>query len=328
MNTDKRTLLEALEAKLPAQTARDPDLAPIVRWKVGGRAAALVEPADKEQVAAVYRLARDTDLPLFLMGDASNLLFDSQGFSGIIMRIGHAMSEVRFEGNSVYAQAGVWIPKLARMVGNAGLSGMEHTIGIPGTLGGLILMNGGSQRKGIGSSVLSVECVDRNGNLFEMDQEACGFAYRKSNLQDMDCAIVSARLQFSARERMESIREMLGIMVSRKTRFPKNLPNGGSTFLSDPALYATLGPPGAVIEKLGLKGVVHGGAQISPQHANFIVNNGGASSDDILFLIHLIRKRTREETGFLMDCEVRFVNYDGRVLPAHIAAEERFGVIP
>jgi UDP-N-acetylmuramate dehydrogenase len=267
----------------------------------------------------------DRPEPLFLMGDASNLLFDSAGFDGVVMRIGRAMSQVRVEGNRIHAEAGAWIPSLARLAGNRGLTGLEHTIGIPGTLGGLVLMNGGSQRKGIGLNVVRVDCVDAQGNAFSLDQAGCGFAYRTSSLQDMAAAVVGAELELASGDRMTILREMIDIMISRKTRFPKNLPNGGSTFLSDPALYATMGPPGKVIETLGLKGTIHGGAQISPQHANFIVNTGDASSDDVLALIHLIRTSAHRETGFWMDCEVRHVAADGRVRPAHLAALERFG---
>jgi len=258
------------------------------------------------------------------MGDGSNLLFDSAGFDGVVMRIGQRMTEVRVEGTRIYAGAGIWIPKLARIAGHHSLSGMEHAVGIPGTLGGLILMNGGSRRQGIGSHVARVHCVGHDGNMFVLDQAACGFRYRQSELQTMPAAVVAAELDLERGERQAILRDMVSTLQSRRRKFPKNLPNGGSTFLSDPAMYETVGPPGAVIERLGLKGTRRGGAQISPLHANFIVNLGGAASDDVLWLIQLIRKRAFAETGFLMDCEVRYVAPDGTVRQAHEASEDRY----
>lgn len=317
-------LLPALEAAIPGRVTRGAPLAPLARWKIGGRAAALVDTASPAEVATVFRLMAGRREPLFLMGHASNVLFDSAGFDGVVLRIAQRMSGLRIDGTRVTAEAGIWVPQLAYCTARAGLSGLEHVVGIPGTLGGLVLMNGGSQRKGIGTNVLRVDCVDDDGRFFSLTQEECGFAYRTSSFQARHAAVVGVELELPRGDRKEILREMLEILVSRRARFPKNLPNGGSTFLSDPAMYASLGPPGRVIEVLGLKGMRRGGAQISPQHANFIVNTGGASSDDVLWLIHFIRQSAFRETGFWMDCEVRHVSQNGSVRPAHEAAEERF----
>lgn len=317
-------LLPALQAAIPGRVTRGARLAPLARWKIGGSAAVLVDAASSAEVATVFRLMAGRREPLFLMGHASNVLFDSAGFDGVVLRIGQGMSELQIDGTRVTADAGVWVPQLARRTAQAGLSGLEHVIGIPGTLGGLVLMNGGSQRKGIGANVLAVNCVDDTGQFFSLTQEECGFAYRTSSLQARHAAVVSVELELLRGEHKAIRREMLEILASRRARFPKNLPNGGSTFLSDPAMYTSLGPPGRVIESLGLKGMRRGGAQISPQHANFIVNTGGASSDDVLWLIHLIRQSAFKETGFWMDCEVRHVSRNGSVRPAHEAAFERW----
>lgn len=319
-------LFGALE-KTGARITRDAPLAPLSRWKIGGRALALVEPSSAQQAASVMAAMAERPEPLFIMGDASNVLFDSAGFDGVVLRISRAMSKMTISGTSVWAQAGIWMPLFARRIGCAGLSGIEHTIGIPGTLGGLILMNGGSQRKGVGLNVKSVLCADEAGGLFTLDQAACGFAYRTSTLQTRRAVVLEADLEFTPGDPSEIRREMIAIMASRRAKFPKNLPNCGSTFLSDPAMYASVGPPGKAIEDAGLKGTRRHGAQISPLHANFLVNTGGATSDDILFLIALIRRTVHERTGYLMDCEVRHVSPDGRIRPAHEPAEERWATL-
>ncbi len=322
----RNSVMPALEEAVPGGVYANAYLQPLVRWRIGGCATALVEPSSEEEVAAVLRIMADRPEPLFVMGDASNLLFDSAGFAGLILRISGRMSQAQIEGRRVTAEAGIWVPRLARMVAKAGLAGIEHVVGIPGTLGGLVLMNGGSQRKGIGLHTSRVHCLNSRGDRFALDREGCSFSYRRSALQTKDATVVCVELELERGDPAASRREMISIMASRRTRFPKNLPNGGSTFLSDPSMYGTVGPPGEVIDKLGLKGLRRGGAQISPQHANFIVNTGGASSDDVLWLIQVIRQTVFRETGYLMECEVRHVAPDGRVRPANEVAEELFGL--
>lgn len=317
-------VIPALEAAAPGAVQRNTDLSRLSRWKIGGNARAFVEPRTEAEAAAVMAVMASRSEPFFIMGDASNVLFDSAGFSGVIMRIGHRMSRMAVKGTRVWAQAGIWVPLLARKVGALGLTGMEHTIGIPGTLGGLVLMNGGSQRKGIGLNISSVLCADAHGALFTLDREQCGFAYRRSALQDLRAVVLAAHLEFEHGDVSTIRRVMIEIMKDRRRKFPKSMPNCGSTFLSDPMLYATVGPPGKAIEQAGLKGVRHGGAQISPLHANFIVNTGRATSDDVLYLIALARHVVHAQTGYYLDCEVRHISPDGRVQPAHIPAEAQF----
>jgi UDP-N-acetylmuramate dehydrogenase len=319
-----KTLANLLEAAVPGGVTLNAPLSKLTRWKIGGPAAILVEPANADQARHAMAVMSGRSEPLFIMGDASNVLFDSHGFEGVVLRVSQRMSRMHVEGNRVWAEAGIWVPELARKVGGAGLSGMEHAIGIPGTLGGLILMNGGSQRKGIGLNVNEVLCADDNGDLFRLTREECGFAYRTSTLQTRRAVVLEANLEFEFGDVHAIKREMISIMVDRRRKFPKNLPNCGSTFLSDPAMYATVGPPGKAIEEAGLKGLGYGGAQISPLHANFLVNAGDATSDDILYLIALIRNTVHGRTGYYMDCEVRYISPAGEIRPAHEPALERF----
>ncbi len=270
---------------------------------------------------------RSRSEPVFIMGDSSNVLFDTRGFNGLILRISRSMSSVRTSGSTMVAQAGVWMPYLARRSAQEGLSGLEHAVGIPGTLGGLVLMNGGSQRLGIGNNVLRVQCVTFNGEDMTLSRDDCNFSYRKSSLQFQRLAVVEVQLELTPADPSIIRRDMINILRSRRTRFPKNLPNGGSTFLSDPTMYSSVGAPGAIIERIGFKGLREGGAQISTQHANFIVNNGGATSFDVLRLVYLIRQRVQDVTGFRLDCEVQHVRFDGVVAPAHVAAHEHFELL-
>ncbi len=307
------------------RVSEDVDLRLFSRWRIGGRGALLVEPSSTAAAITVIRLLAESGLPKLVIGDGSNLLFDDDGFDGVIVRIGGDMSAMRINGTTVWSEAGVWMPSFVRRLARDGLEGLQHAIGIPGTLGGLVIMNGGSQRKGIGSSIVTVRGCDQSGRLFERSQQECRFRYRGSTLQDDHLVVLETDFSFAEADPAALRREMIAIMADRRRKFPKNLPNCGSVFLSDPAMYSKIGPPGAAIERVGLKGRRAGGAQISPVHANFIVNLERAMSRDVLELVHLARHSVFAATGFWMDCEVRHVAPDGTTRPAHIAAEMAIG---
>lgn len=294
-------------------------------WQIGGPAALLVEPENTEQVATLLRLVRDQQIPLVVIGQGTNLLFDDDGVRGVVMKVGEQLGTIRINGRQIIAGAGAWVPQLARLSMRAGLTGLEHAIGIPGTLGGLVMMNGGSQRKGIGENVVQVKIVDAEGDIRQLSQQDCAFSYRHSALQGTGCVVVEAELECARRELTEVRREMLEDLRSRRVKFPRRQPNCGSVFLSSAEMYASVGPPGKIIEDAGLKGTRSGQAMVSKQHANFIVNLGGASSVDVLALIRLIRQTVRQRIDFDLCCEVRYVSPNGELLPAHLKADQIAG---
>ncbi len=285
-------------------------------WQIGGPADLLVEPTTPQQVATVVTYARQTNVPLVVIGQGTNLLFADAGLRGIILKIGSNMSNLSIVGNRIIAEAGLWVPQLARQAMLAGLSGLEHTIGIPGTLGGLVMMNGGSHRKGIGENVVRVTVVDRDGQLVQMNREECDFSYRHSALQGTGVVVVETELECPFGDLNQIRREMMTDLRERRTKFPRKQPNCGSVFLSTSEMHATVGPPGKVIEEAGLKGTRIGQAEVSQQHANFILNLGGATAADVLSLIALIRKSIQQEIGFDLKCEARYVEPNGQIIPA------------
>lgn len=300
----------------------------ISRWRIGGRAAAVVEPSSPSEAAAVLRIMRERPEPIVIIGETSNVLFDSRPFDGVLMRIGSRMSRWSIEENRVLAEAGASVPALVRACAEAGLGGIIHAAGVPGTLGGLVMMNGGTKRKGIGDHVVGALISDNHGELQRIGHSDLGFAYRTSSLQNRTAAILEVELELERGDSASLVAEIDAVLAERSHKFPQELPNCGSTFLSDPAMYSVVGPPGRVIEEAGLKQVRRGGAMISEQHANFIINLGGATDDDVLWLIALVRSTVRARTGFTLECEVRHLSPDGRLRPAHEVADERWPDVP
>ncbi len=311
-----QTLVQEIEAR-GIYTARDVPLSTLTRWRIGGPADVVVEPATEDEMAWVLKAVTDAGVPVMVIGDGSNLLMDSKGYRGVIVRVGRRLGQFDLEGTGLTCGAGVWVPKMAMRLARAGLTGLEHVVGIPGTLGGLVLMNGGSQRKGVGTHVAHIRVAKPDGHVYRMDQEALDFSYRSSSLQGSTAVITQVTLSLEKGDVATIRREMIEILTSRRLKFPKEMPNCGSTFLSNPKMYAVVGPPGKAIEDAGLKGVAIGGAQVAPQHANFIVNRGGATSDEVLALIAHIRATVLARTDYYLDCEARFVCENGEEGPAH-----------
>lgn len=316
MDRLNESALAELESICPGGTERQVDLAALSWWRIGGPADLLLRPSSTQQVSALLRWFADRGIRPVVIGLTTNLLFDDAGLRAPCIQIGGRLADVSIDGTSLEAQAGAWVPGLARRMMQAGLGGAEHICGIPGTIGGLVCMNGGSQRKGIGSSIVSVESVDLAGNTVSRPADACGFGYRRSVYQTNGEVITAVRLQLDRRPRHEIRREIRQILADRRGKFPRKEPNCGSVFKSDPAMYADVGPPGAVIERLGFKGQRIGGAQVSPRHANFIVNTGGARARDVLALIARIAVAVEQATGYRMAAEACFVRADGQIFPA------------
>jgi len=306
----------SLEQLCPGGVAYDVDLSAISQWRIGGRARVLLRPSCTAEVATLRRCLQEAGQPHVVIGSTSNLLFADEGLNVPCIQIGPRMAGITIEGTDVQVQAGAWVPDLARRLMQAGLTGAEHVCGIPGTLGGLICMNGGSQRKGVGSHVVTVESVDAAGRIRIRTAPECGFAYRQSIYQTNGEIITAVHLRLAPGER-EAIRsEMLKILAERRRKFPRKEPNCGSVFKSNPAMYAEIGPPGAAIERLGFKGMREGGAQVSHQHANFIVNTGAARAEEVLNLVDEIKRAVSRTTGRFLEAEVIYVSPEGDLLQA------------
>jgi UDP-N-acetylmuramate dehydrogenase len=287
-------------------------------WKIGGHCPLIVKPKSIQQIIDIIKIFKKSDFKNYMViGSGSNLLFSDDGYDGIIIHISEHLNEIEcINKTTVRCDAGVWVPYLAYKSYQLGLTGLEHICGIPGTLGGLIYMNGGSNRQAISDSLIDIFTIDDKGILKKYVVSELQFQYRKSPFQTRNEIIVSATLKLEIGNKEYIRKKILGIFKSRRDKFPRKLPNCGSVFASDPKMYTEIGAPGFAIQSAGLKGKIIGGAQISTLHANFITNINNAKATDVLELIQLARNTVYDKTGFLMDCEVRYVDRNGNIKPA------------
>ncbi|MEB3168163.1 MAG: UDP-N-acetylmuramate dehydrogenase [Synechococcaceae cyanobacterium] len=278
-------------------------LADFTTWKVGGPAEWFGEPASRQELLAQLAWGRSRGMPLRWIGAGSNLLIADDGLAGLTL-CGRRLQGSRLDPQEgwVDAEAGEPIPTLARKAARAGLHGLEWAVGIPGTVGGAVVMNAGAQGGCTAEWLDSVEVLDpeRPEQPFRLTGQELGYAYRHSRLQDGKLLVLSARFRLEAGHDPAAVTARTsGNLHSRTSSQPYQQPSCGSVFRNPEPEKA-----GRLIEGLGLKGTRIGDAQVSPIHANFIVNIGTAHAADIDALIRLVQERVRHRHGLELHPEV------------------------
>ncbi|MGD1900308.1 MAG: UDP-N-acetylmuramate dehydrogenase [Phormidesmis sp.] len=280
-------------------------LAKLTTFKVGGQAEWLALPKTPDQLGEAIRWGRDQGLAITMLGAGSNLLISDQGLSGLVLctrALRH--SEFDAETGRVVAAAGEPWSSLAWKAARHGLKGFEWTIGIPGTVGGAVVMNAGAHGGETADILVEADVLEPNGTLHRLKPEALGYRYRTSNLQGRsDRIVTAATFQLSPGHDPAAVKAATAAdLKQRRTTQPYHLPNCGSVFRNPPGDSA-----GRLIQAAGLKGHQIGQAQTSTLHANFIVNLGKAKASDVLALIRHTQAVIRDRNGISLETEVKII---------------------
>ena len=245
--------------------------------------------------------AHRAGVPTFCLGHGTNLLVSDRGIRGLVIRLGDGFNQISIDDVKVIAGAGVDFGELVETVVERGLEGLEFGEGIPGTVGGGLVMNAGAFGGEIARVVTLVHGVTEEGEARALTPEEVNFAYRRTNLPPhFVISRVDFELHHGDREKLRA--RVMEVRAKRAARQPKNVPNAGSIFKNPPGNFA-----GRLLEAAGMKGHRIGGAGFSEQHANFIVNLGGARAEDVHALIEMARAKVRETSGVVLEPEVRLV---------------------
>ncbi len=272
-------------------------------WKIGGPADALIEPKSTDELVAAVREARSNGVPVTVLGGGTNVLVRDGGVRGLTVRLAKSLTRVEMGGTSVVADAGVLYPVLANTTAAKGLAGLEFATGIPGTVGGAVYMNAGAYGSET-REVLDWAEVFRAevGEVVRMPNEDLALSYRKSILHEHpDWLVLRAGYTLEPGD-TEALKARVKEFRAQRMNGSPNKPSCGSTFKRPPGDF-----PGRVIEAAGLKGVTVGNIQVSPIHANYLVNLGGGTAEDALELIGLVREMVREKLGVELESEVRVI---------------------
>jgi len=277
-------------------------LAPYTSLKLGGPADVFLIPKTKEDVIEAVRWIRKHGLRHYFLGYGTNILVSDAGFRGVVVRLADTLTEIRIQGTKVYAEAGASLPLLVLETIKAGLAGLESLGGVPGTVGGALLMNAGAYGTEIFDVVETVEAI-HGSKVLKFDREDIHYEYRKTNL-DHDF-ILSCELALKKGNREDLLEKRKNLLQKRRDSQPLDVPNAGSIFKNPPGKFA-----GALIESAGLKGVRVGGCSVSTKHANFLVNDQGGTSSDMISLIETVRKAVQEQHGVKLELEVKKVGFE------------------
>ncbi|MBN2220191.1 MAG: UDP-N-acetylmuramate dehydrogenase [Kosmotogaceae bacterium] len=266
--------------------------------RIGGPARVFVSPYSVESLSEALYLLKSEELPYKIIGGGSNVICPDR-YEGVIVSTRN-LNLLRSDGVKVFAQAGTSINSLIWHCLAEGLTGIEFLTGLPGSVGGAILMNAGAFGGEIGDRVNRVSYLDGRGKVIDVDSKNAGFSYRNSIFKSVGGIVVSAEFLLEKGDRSEIKRKMKEILEKRISKQPLEYPSAGSVFVRPkPDFYV-----GSTIERLGLKSLRVGGAEVSQKHAGFIVNRGGACQKDVLTLVETIRKRVEEATGVILSTEI------------------------
>lgn len=299
----RTNLLELIRRELPGLRLRaDEPMARHCSFKIGGPADIFAEAESEDQAAGLYALCKSAGAPLLVIGRGTNLLVCDEGVPGVVMRLGGDFLETEIDGQELYAGAGCSLSRVAALARQAELTGLEFAHGIPGSLGGAVMMNAGAYGGEMSGVVVSVRCLDADGTVREYSGGELDLSYRHSRFCDHGGVILSARLRLERGEGAEIEARMRELMEKRAASQPLDKPSAGSTFKRPETGYAA-----AMIDGAGLKGFQIGGAAVSEKHAGFVVNLGGATFRDVTAVMEHVRKTVFDKYGALLEPEIRII---------------------
>lgn len=269
-------------------------------WRIGGPADLLLTPPTPEALERIVQYAKNQQIPLTLLGCGSNVLVSDQGIRGFVVQLAHGLTAIRFNNAAqVYAQAGAALSTLAYQAAEHSLKGLAFAEGIPGSVGGAIIMNAGAYGGHISDCLQSVTCLFSDGQIQTIDCQKDSFAYRSSTFRQSQSIILSAEFALLPGDRQAILAEMALYHQKRHTYQPLDVPSAGSVFKNPPGHKAA-----QLIEAAGAKGWRMGDAQVSPKHCNFIINRAQATCQDVLALMETVQQAVHANSGIWLEREV------------------------
>ena len=273
-------------------------------FRVGGPADCLLEICDKEELKQICRYLSLTEIPFFVMGNGSNLLVSDAGYRGVVLRVQSGLNRVAVEGNRIKAQAGATMAQVARIAMEHGLTGLEFASGIPGTVGGGVIMNAGAYDGDMSQVVKAVEVLSPEGEFWILDNATMEFGYRTSSIKGHGFVVTEVEFELSRGDPAQIKAVMDGLAAKRREKQPLEYPSAGSTFKRPEGHFA-----GKLIMDAGLRGYCIGGARVSEKHCGFLINTapGVTTASDVMRLIRHVQATVKAQADVDLEPEVIFL---------------------
>lgn len=304
-------LAQELAAVMHGEMRRHEPMANHTTFRVGGLADLFLMPQDEDDLVRALPLLAQAGVPVSILGNGSNLLVSDQGIRGAVIRLTPGFAHISRDGTTVVAGAGAKLARVVHFAAAEELSGLESTMGIPGTIGGALVMNAGTDVGSISDLIEVAHCLTLAGQYTQRTGEQLSYGYRHSALQGSDLIVLSTRLRLVAGEREAILAKMARLEEKRTSRQPTRCRTAGSTFKNLPDIAA-----GKLIDRAGCKGYRIGGAEVSTKHANFIIAHPEASASDIRNLANWMHRRVREVHGRELEMEIEIVGEWAGWVPA------------
>lgn len=296
-------VVEALRGIVPEENILlQEQMAGHTTFRIGGPADCFLQLENEEQLQKVQKYLNLVEVPYFILGNGSNLLVSDKGYRGIILQVGQKMSDIRVVGNTIVAQAGALLSQVSKTACVHGLTGLEFAFGIPGTLGGGVVMNAGAYGGDMSQVVTKVRVINKEGEIMELDNGTMEFGYRHSSIKNQSFTVTEVTLQLEEGDRREIFAKMEELVAKRKAKQPLGNPSAGSTFKRPEGHFA-----GKLIMDAGMRGFQIGGARVSDKHCGFIINMGNATSDDVRDVIEEVQARVKERFHVELEPEIIFL---------------------
>lgn len=277
-------------------------------YGIGGPARAYVTPKNKEDLVSILKFSKDNNIPSYFIGSGSNLLVSDEGIDGIVITLGKSFNKLEINKNNVFAETGVMLGRMVKECAKRNLSGIESLIGVPGTLGGALIMNAGAFGGEISNYLEYVSVITMSGDEKKYQQKDIKFNYRNSSFSDNEI-LINANFKFILSDQKTVSKNKLKASGGRKSSQPLRFRSAGSVFKNP-----SEGAAGYFIDKAGLKGTKSGDAEISSVHANFFVNHGRATAKDVIRLINIARKKVYKEFGVMLELEIKTLGFAKEVI--------------
>lgn len=271
-------------------------------FRIGGPADALALPKTPEEVAEVVRFCHEHAQPYYVLGNGSNLLVSDEGYRGLVLQLYRNFNDIQVNGETITVQSGAMLAAVARTAYQTGLTGLEFASGIPGTIGGAVVMNAGAYDGEMKNVLKEVTVLTKEGEVLVIPAKALELGYRTSVIPKNGWIVLGAVLQLKKGDQEQILARMEELKEQRITKQPLDLPSAGSTFKRPEGYFA-----GKLIMDAGLRGFTVGGAQVSEKHCGFVVNRGNATAADVWELICEVKRRVKEMTGVELEPEVKLL---------------------
>ena len=269
-------------------------------FKTGGNAEFFVKAYSIDEIKSILKISKENNIPIFVLGNGTNLLVKDEGFKGIILQV--KLENIEINGTEVILGSGVKNGVLAKILLDNSLAGFEFASGIPGTIGGAIKMNAGAYGGEMKDIVSEVTYIDFEGNVHTIENSECDFGYRYSRFFYEKAIILETKLKLEKGSKEEIKEKISEFSKQRKEKQPLEYPNAGSTFKRGEGFITA-----KLIDECGLKGYTIGGAQVSEKHAGFIINKENSTSKDIIDLIEYVQMKVKEKTGKEIKLEIEII---------------------